>query len=105
MPDYFSYRINFHSDGKIRGCLHYTVSLRIGKSYFHYRTSINCKNVLEYTHDNNTFIMLLTKIFIELYVTNVYIVAMIQIDEYLNTNFALSKGTVSLGYVFIRNRK
>ena len=73
----------------------------VGKSYFHYRTSINCKNVLEYTHDNNTFIMLLTKIFIELYVTNVYIVAMIQIDEYLNTNFALSKGTVSLGYMFL----
>ena len=32
-----------------------------------------------------------------------FIVAMIQIDEYLNTNFAVLKETVSLGYVFIRN--
>ena len=24
IPDYFSYRINSHSDGNIRGCLHYT---------------------------------------------------------------------------------
>ena len=28
-----------------------------------------------------------------------FIVATIQIDEYLNTNFAVSKGTVSLGCV------
>ena len=28
IPDYFSYRIRFHSDGKIRGCLHYTASFR-----------------------------------------------------------------------------
>ena len=28
IPDYFLYSINFHSDGKIRGCLHYTVLLR-----------------------------------------------------------------------------
>ena len=28
-----------------------------------------------------------------------FIVAIIQIDEYLNTNFAVSKGTVSLGCV------
>ena len=34
-----------------------------------------------------------------------FIVATIQIDEYLNTNFAVSKGTVSLGYAFIRNSK
>ena len=27
IPNYFSYRINFHSDGKICACLHYTVSL------------------------------------------------------------------------------
>ena len=32
-----------------------------------------------------------------------FIVATIQIDEYLNTNFAVSKGTVNLDYVFIRN--
>ena len=37
-----------------------------------YKTGINCYNVLEYIHNNNTFIMLLTKIVIELYVTNVY---------------------------------
>ena len=42
------------------------------RSYFRYRTSINCYNVLEYIHNNNTFIMLLTKIFVQLYVTNVY---------------------------------
>ena len=27
IPDCFSYRINFHSDGNIRGCLHNTASL------------------------------------------------------------------------------
>ena len=32
-------------------------------------------------------------------------VATIQIDEYRNTNIALSKGTTSLVYVFIRNSK
>ena len=34
-----------------------------------------------------------------------FIVATIQIDERLNTNIAVSKGAVSLGYVFIRNSK
>ena len=46
---------------------HYVV-----RSYFRYRTGVNCYNVLEHIHNSNTFIMLLTKIFIELYVTNVY---------------------------------
>ena len=32
-------------------------------------------------------------------------VVTIQIDEYFNINIALSKGTVSLVYVFIRNSK
>ena len=41
--------------------------------------------------------MLLTKIFMELYVTNVYCRYTIQIDERLNRNIAVSKGTVSLG--------
>ena len=42
------------------------------KTYFRYRTGTNCYNVREYIHNNNTFIILLTKIVIELYVINIY---------------------------------
>ena len=71
IPDYFSHRINFTLTEKFVGV--YTTPFHsVVRSYFCYRTGINCYNVVEYIHNNNTFIMLLTKIFIELYVTNVY---------------------------------
>ena len=71
IPDYFSYRINLYSDRKSRGRLYYTVSLR-NEVIVSLQKLVLIPIMYWNNHNNNTFIMLLTKIFIELYVTNVY---------------------------------
>ena len=49
--------VNFHSDRKICGCLHYTGSLR-SEPILSGLTAVFCCNVLEYIRNNNTFLIL-----------------------------------------------
>ena len=58
--------------------------------------------MLEYIKTNNTLLINLTKIVIELYL-GIAFLATIQINEYFHKNIVLPKATVTLIYVFIRN--
>ena len=104
MPNYLSYRINFHSDGKIRGCLHYTASFRIELILPLQKQVLTAviywnifkKTMLSRYYNLNCYRALPGQCFR---------VNTIQIDENLYINIALSEGTVNIVNFFVRNIK